>query len=61
MPIRRSLSRDNLDENGSGDRNVKRAAGGDIMIVSDFAVRKRGFCVTRGAWRADTRATCGRD
>jgi hypothetical protein len=31
------------------------------MIVWDFAVRKRVFCVTRGAWRADDRvALAGR-
>jgi hypothetical protein len=63
--MRSSVLRDNLDENGSGDRECEAAAGGDPMIFSRFAFRKRvlrwGGCATdtTGApWRADDRAAC---
>jgi hypothetical protein len=39
--------RDNLDENGQGRSEREAAAGSDIIIVSDFAVRKRDFADAR--------------
>jgi hypothetical protein len=46
------VCRDNLDENGSGNRNVKRRPVATPMIFSRFAVRKRVFALVRCA--ADT-------
>jgi hypothetical protein len=58
------MLRDNLDENGSGDRNVKRRPVATPMILSRFAIRKRVLALVRcatdtiGPWRADDRAAC---
>ena len=66
--VNEQVLRDNLDENGSGDRNVKRRPVATSMIVSGFAVGKRRFWVgvmhdqaTGPPWRADDRAACRRD
>jgi hypothetical protein len=44
------ISRDNLDENGQRRSECEAAAGSDIIIVSDFAVRKRVLRDARRVW-----------
>jgi hypothetical protein len=62
LPVQ--VLRDNLDENGSSDPNVKRRPVATPMILSRFAVRKRVFALMRcattrlGPWRAEDRAVC---
>jgi CDP-paratose 2-epimerase len=45
LMVQEYVLRDNLDENGQRRSECEAAAGSGIIIFSDFAVRKRRFCV----------------